>query len=71
MELLCYKAAILYSVSAHNLMIHFLSFEELSNVDCQDVAQYKASQYILRINTLGMVEIIGFPNNAIHAWTTT
>ena len=31
---------LLYSVSAHNLIIHFISFEELSNVDCQNVAQY-------------------------------
>ena len=32
---------LLYPVFAHNLiMIHFISFEELCYVDCQDVAQY-------------------------------
>ena len=43
-----------YLVSAHSLIIHFISFEELSYVDCQDVAQYtiRTSQYILRINPL-------------------
>ena len=44
----------LYQVSVHNLMIHFISFEELSYIDCQNVAQYTiwTSQYILRINPL-------------------
>ena len=59
---------LLHSVSAHNLIIHFIWFKELSYVDCQNGAQYtiKASQYILRINPLGVVEIIGFRNDAIH-----
>ena len=45
---------LLYPVSAHNLIIHFISFEELSCVDCQNVAQYtiKTSKYFLRINHL-------------------
>ena len=45
---------LLYLASAHNLIIHFISFEELSYVDCQDVAQctIRTSQYILRINPL-------------------
>ena len=39
---------LLYPVSAHNLIIHFIPFEELSYIDCQDVAQYtiRTSQYI-------------------------
>ena len=59
---------LLYSVSAHNLKIHFIWLKELSYVDCQNGDQYtiKASQYILRINPLGVVEIIGFRNDAIH-----
>ena len=59
---------LLYSVSAHNLIIHFISFKESSYLDCQNGAQYtiKASQYILRINPLGLVEIIVFWNDAIH-----
>ena len=58
----------LYQVSVHNLMIHFISFEELSYVDCQNVAQYtiKTSQYILRIKPSCVVEIIGIRNDAIH-----
>ena len=45
---------LLNPVSAHNLIIHLISFEELSYVDCQNVAQYaiKASQYNLRINPI-------------------
>ena len=52
MELLRNKAVI--PGLAHNLIIHFISFEELSYVDCQNVAQYtiKTSQYIFRINPL-------------------
>ena len=59
---------LLYLVSAHNLTIHFISFKESSYVDCQNGPQYtiKASQYILRINPLDVVEINGFRNDAIH-----
>ena len=39
MELLRCKAAI-PGLCSDNLIIHFISFEELSYVDCQDVAQY-------------------------------
>ena len=30
---------LLYQISAHNLITHFISFEELSYVDCQNVVQ--------------------------------
>ena len=45
---------LLNPVSAHNLIIHLISFEELSYVDCQNVAQYtiKTSQYIFWINPI-------------------
>ena len=59
---------LLYSVSAHNLVIHFIWFKELSYVDCHNGAQYtiKTSLYILRINPRGVVNIIGFRNDAIY-----
>ena len=61
---------LLYQVSAHNPIIHFISFEELSYVDCQNVAQYKIkiSQFWIHFTNKPsrVVEIIGIRKDAIH-----
>ena len=59
---------LLYPLSAHNLIIHFISFEELSCVDCQNVAQYtiKTSQYFFTNKPSRVIEIIGIRKDAIH-----
>ena len=59
---------LLYPASAHNLIIYFISFEELSYVDCQNVAQYtiKTSQIHFTDKPCRVVEILGIRNDAIH-----
>ena len=59
---------LLYQVSAHNLITHFISFEELSYVDCQNFAQiYNKDQLIHFTNKpFRVVEIIGIRKDAIH-----
>ena len=59
---------LLYPVSAHNLIIYFISFEELSCIDYQNVGQYtlKTSQYFFTNKPSRMVEIVGIRNDAIH-----
>ena len=59
---------LLYPVFAHNLIKHFISFEELSCVDCQKVVQctIKNSQYVFTNKPSRVIEIIGIQNDAIH-----
>ena len=59
---------LLYQVSAHNLITHLISFEELSYVDCQNVAQiFNKDQSIHFTNKpFRVVEIIGIRKDAIH-----
>ena len=57
---------LLYLVYAQNLIIHFISFEELSCIDCQNFAQYtiKTSQYFFTNKPSRVVEIIAIQNDA-------
>ena len=58
---------LIYQISANNLIIHFMPFEELSYVDCQHVAQYTIDQSINFTNKPSrVVEIIGIRKDAIY-----